>query len=74
MRLFFRGTHLLLFDGKPQFVNMSLSCVVRFLSDEGVVVCMYFGNSCGSGGGSGNATMPTSQPSSSTPSTQKSAT
>ncbi|KAI8551805.1 hypothetical protein RHMOL_Rhmol06G0215500 [Rhododendron molle] len=73
MRLFFRGTHLLLFDGKPQFVNMSLSCVVRFLSNEGVVG-MYFGNSCGSGGGSGNATMPTSQPSSSTPSTQKSAT
>ncbi|XP_058219477.1 uncharacterized protein LOC131330023 isoform X2 [Rhododendron vialii] len=30
--------------------------------------------SCGSGGGSGSATMPTTQPSSSTPSTQKSAT
>ncbi|KAG5562318.1 hypothetical protein RHGRI_005145 [Rhododendron griersonianum] len=74
MRLFFRGTHLLLFDGKPQFVDMSLSCVLRVSSDEGVWLQVYFGNSCGSGGGSGSATMPTSQPSSSTPSTHKSAT
>lgn len=42
MRLFFRGTHLLLFDGKPQFVDMSLSCVVRVSSDEGVVGVFFF--------------------------------